>query len=160
MTVVTLAIVAAVVLIVLLLMLVLGQRRRLERLTDQVQSLRSMAAVEPPAARAEPAPTPMAAPTPVVASPPDESRVAVITGLRADGPAPAGSELTTSRIVSVTLAGPMIKVAAFSHALRVALDDEHRMRVAYAFRKELKRQRKMRRRAGSRPPTQREGWLP
>lgn len=55
-------------------------------------------------------------------------------------------DVTTARIASVTLGGPLIKVAAFSHGVRHALDEEQRMRIAYAVRKELRRQRKMRRR--------------
>jgi hypothetical protein len=53
---------------------------------------------------------------------------------------------TVSRVVSVTLAGPLIKVAAFSHGVQRALREESRMRIAYAFRRELKQQRRMRRR--------------
>lgn len=53
---------------------------------------------------------------------------------------------TVSRVVSVTLAGPLIKVAAFSHGVQRALREESRMRIAYAFRRELKQQRRLRRR--------------
>jgi hypothetical protein len=55
-------------------------------------------------------------------------------------------DLSTARIASVTLGGPLIKVAAFGHGVRHALDEEQRMRISYAVRKELRRQRKMRRR--------------
>jgi hypothetical protein len=69
------------------------------------------------------------------------------------GPPEVEPDLSVIRVVSVTLAGPLIKVAAFSHGVRRALAEESRMRVAYAFRKELRRQRKMRRkRAAGRPP--------
>jgi hypothetical protein len=67
------------------------------------------------------------------------------------------ADLSVSRVASVTLAGPLIKVAALSHGLRRALDEESRMRIGYAVRKELKRQRKMRRRRRSgRAPS--KGW--
>src|SRR4051812_34930067 len=46
-------------------------------------------------------------------------------------------DLTTARIASVTLGGPLIKVAAFSHGVRHALDEEQRMRISYVVRKEL-----------------------
>ena len=55
-------------------------------------------------------------------------------------------DLSTARIASVTLGGPLIKVAAFGHGVRHALDEEQRMRISYAVRKELRRQRKIRRR--------------
>jgi hypothetical protein len=58
----------------------------------------------------------------------------------------AADEPSTARIASVTLGGPLIKVAAFGHGVRRALDEEQRMRISYAVRKELRRQRKMRRR--------------
>ena len=59
-------------------------------------------------------------------------------------------EPAVSRVVSVTLAGPLIKVAALSHGVRRALDEESRMRIGYAVRRELKRQRKLRRRQSMR----------
>jgi hypothetical protein len=46
----------------------------------------------------------------------------------------------------VTFAGPLIKAAALSHGLQHALREESRMRIGYAVRRELKRQRKLRRR--------------
>jgi hypothetical protein len=55
-------------------------------------------------------------------------------------------DLTTRRVASVTLARPLIKVAALGHGVRRALDDEHRLRVRLTMKRELKRQRKMRRR--------------
>jgi len=68
-------------------------------------------------------------------------------------------DLTTRRVASVTLARPLIKIAAFSFGVRRALDDESRMRVRLAMRRELKRQRKMRRRRrAGRAPSQ--GWVP
>ena len=81
--------------------------------------------------------------------------VSVITRLDGD-PDP---DLTTARIASVTLGGPLIKVAALSHGVRRALREEHRMRIAYVVRKEMRRQRKMRRRGrAERAPSQR--WRP
>jgi hypothetical protein len=62
-------------------------------------------------------------------------------------------DLNVSRVASVTLARPLIKVAAFSYGLRRAFDDERRFRIRYAMRLELTRQRKMRRR-------RRAGWAP
>jgi len=68
-------------------------------------------------------------------------------------------DLTTRRVASVTLARPLIKMAALSYGVRRALDDEHRMRVRLTMRRELKRQRKMRRRRrAGRAPSQ--GWVP
>lgn len=66
-------------------------------------------------------------------------------------------DLTTRRVASVTLARPLIKVAALSYGVRRALDDEHRLRVRLTMRRELKRQRKMRRRRrADQAPAQ--GW--
>ena len=73
----------------------------------------------------------------------DTHPVPLITGI---GEPSGEDELTTARIASVTLGGPLIKVAAFSHGVRRALDEEQRMRISYAVRKELRRQRKLRRR--------------
>ena len=78
------------------------------------------------------------------------------------GPAEVEPELGVTRVPSVTLSGPLIKVAAFSHGVRRALDEESRMRVAYAFRKELRRQRKVRRKraAAAAGPPRDVGWRP
>ena len=81
--------------------------------------------------------------------------VSVITRLDVD----PGDDPTTARIASVTLGGPLIKVAAFSHGVRRALREEHRMRIAYVMRKEMRRQRKIRRRRRS-EPTPSQGWRP
>lgn len=68
------------------------------------------------------------------------------------GPADVEPDPSVSRIASVTLSGSLIKVAAFSSGVRRALGEESRMRVSYAFRRELRRQRRVRRkRAGWRP---------
>ncbi len=67
-------------------------------------------------------------------------------------------DLTTARIASVTLGGPLIKVAAFSHGVRRALDEEQRMRISHAVRKELRRQRKLRRRRRNEQAPS-KGWM-
>jgi hypothetical protein len=68
------------------------------------------------------------------------------------GPADVEPDPSVSRVASVTLSGSMIKVAAFSSGVRRALGEESRMRVAHAFRRELRRQRRLRRKqAGWRP---------
>jgi len=86
----------------------------------------------------------------------DTDRVAIITDI-SDRLGVAGDvELTRARIASVTLGGPLIKVAAFSHGVRHALDEEQRMRISYAVRKELRRQRKMRRRRRTRQSLSKE----
>lgn len=89
---------------------------------------------------------------------PERLPVPVITDL--SDVRPSAAPITSGRIVSVTLAGPLIKIAALAAGLRRALDDEHRMRVSYAFRRELKRQRKVRRRAAAARARQSAGWAP
>lgn len=66
---------------------------------------------------------------------------------------PDESDLTVARVASVTLARPLIRVAALSYGLRRALGDERRFRIRYAMRQEFRRQRKIRRR-------RRSGWAP
>jgi alkylation response protein AidB-like acyl-CoA dehydrogenase len=81
--------------------------------------------------------------------------VPVITGMsEADD-----VDLSATRVASVTLSGPLIKAAAFSHGVRHALHEEQRMRISYAMRKELRRQRKMRRRRRAHR-SRSEGWVP
>ncbi|HEY7042948.1 MAG TPA: hypothetical protein VH419_04700 [Nocardioidaceae bacterium] len=75
--------------------------------------------------------------------PPDE--ITVITDID-NRDRDRSADLSTARVASVTLGGPLIKVAAFSHGVRHALDEEQRLRIRYAVRKELRHQRKMRRR--------------
>ncbi len=60
--------------------------------------------------------------------------------------APRDPDMTAARVASVTLSEPLIKVAAFTHGVRRALDEEQRMRMSATFRRELRRQRKLRRR--------------
>jgi hypothetical protein len=79
------------------------------------------------------------------------------------GPDDGEPDPTVARVASVTLSGPLIKVAAFSSGVRRALDEETRMRVAYAFRKELRRQRRVRRQrtaARAAGPLRDGGWHP
>ncbi len=78
----------------------------------------------------------------------EADQITVITDIsdRVGGGHGHEDDLTTARIASVTLGGPLIKVAAFSHGVRHALDEEQRMRISHAVRKELRRQRKIRRR--------------
>jgi len=84
---------------------------------------------------------------------PEAEHVAVITRMSD----PVDVDLTTRRVASVTLARPLIKVASLSYGLRRALDDEHRFRVRWTMRQELKRQRKMRRRR-NRAQAPSQGW--
>lgn len=120
----------------------------------------------------EPAPTPVAAPpAPQPVAPSLEPQPVVRTVVSLDGrdeePEPEPErvlraehvpvitaitdpvddvDLTARRVASVTLARPLIKVAALGFGVRQALDDEHRLRVRLTMKRELKRQRKMRRR--------------
>jgi len=141
---------AAALVLGVLGVVVVGLQRRVRRLDAELRSLREVVASPQPAARLSPQQTPHSAPV--------AERVPVITDFRAgrpeDPPVP-----TLARVVSVVVAGPMVKVAAFSHGVRRALDDETRVRVAYAFRKELKQQRKLQRLQPDRPPRS-EGWRP
>src|SRR5262245_22313012 len=82
--------------------------------------------------------------------------VAIITEISDRLGVAGDDELTRAKIASVTLGGPLIKVAAFSHGVRHALDEEQRMRISYAVRKELRRQRKMRRRRRTRQSLSKE----
>lgn len=149
MTVATLALVVVVLVALSLALVVRGLNRQVSRLSGEVEGLREMLAVReaPP-----PPPTVAEQPRPAV-------EVPVITALSAetaDEPLPSP---TTGRVVSVTLAGPLLKAVAFGSGVRRALDDEHRMRVAYAYRKELKRQRRLRRRAAAARARHPEGRL-
>ncbi len=87
-----------------------------------------------------------ASPTPPTDPPEADAQVAVIT--RLDDVDTGSINLTTARIASVTLGRPLIKTTAFAYGVRRALDDEHRLRMTLAFRRELRRQRKLRRRRG------------
>jgi hypothetical protein len=89
------------------------------------------------------APTGSTGSTGSTGGPPDE--ITVITDID-NRDRDRSADLSTARVASVTLGGPLIKVAAFSHGVRHALDEEQRLRIRYAVRKELRHQRKMRRR--------------
>jgi hypothetical protein len=116
------------------------------RLQGEVRRLSSELAASP----SEPVDEPEAALVPVAPVPAaDRVEVPVITAL----PQAAELDLSMSRVVSVTLARPLIRVVALSYGLRHALDDERRFRIRYAMHQEFKRQRRMRRR-------RRAGWGP
>jgi hypothetical protein len=152
--------VAAAVLTLVLLTVVLRQKRAVARLSSDLEETRSaLAAIREQGEQllAQHEETTRALELALTALPPPEPAavdadqdVTVITDIsdRLRGVASTGSddELSTSRIASVTLGGPLIKVAAFGHGVRHALDEEQRMRISYAVRKELRRQRKIRRR--------------
>jgi hypothetical protein len=136
MTVVALVLALVAVAALALVSVALGrQRRHLRRLAAEVTGLREQLrdAADLPNPRA-PQPRP---------------DVAVITAVPIEGSPATALEPTASRVVSVTLAGPLLKAVAFGAGLHRALGEEHRMRVAYVYRKELKRQRKVRRRAAA-----------
>lgn len=153
MTVVTIAIVSAAAAVIVLLALTLSLTRQVRRLGSEVRGLTQVEDANVTGrARAIVAVAPCGAHR-------DEG-TAVITSVPI-GPAEAGPDLHMTRVASVALAGPLIKVAAFSHGVRRALDEETRMRIAYAFRKELRRQRRLRRRrAATAGPPRKEGWRP
>jgi hypothetical protein len=128
------------------------------RLHAQVRLLRTEIAELSTAAHAsEQAPVPAAPSGDALLETADaavEDEVPVITAMAAAGD---DLDLTARRVASVTLARPLIKVAALSYGLRRALDDENRFKIRYAMRQEFRRQRKMRRRrrAGRAPSM---GW--
>ena len=154
--------VAAAVLALVLLTVVVRQNRAVGRLRSDLDETRSTLATireqgeellaqhEETTRALELALT--APPPPEAATVDAEQDVTVITDISArlrgvsDPASGVEDDLSTARIASVTLGGPLIKVAAFGHGVRHALDEEQRMRISYAVRKELRRQRKMRRR--------------
>jgi len=160
----------AVALVLVLGWMVLTLRRDVAALTAQLIRAQQVAK-PPPVAAPDPEPVLRAAPPePVVrtvvsmdgrddeaeAEPTPVEDVPVITALADEVD---DVDLTTRRVASVTLARPLIKIAALSFGVRRALDDESRMRVRLTMRRELKRQRKMRRRRrAGRAPSQ--GWVP
>lgn len=161
------ALIACLLVVAVLVVVLLRLQRQVAALTTQLSSMTSPGvptAADPASGAASvagagrpetPATAPSSPAPPATAGPPPE-RVAVITDLAAE---PAGVEPGAARIVSVTVGVPLIKVMAFSAGVRRALSEEHRMRVAHAVRKELRHQRKMRRRrrAGRAPSP---GWRP
>jgi len=72
--------------------------------------------------------------------------VRIITAIDHEGNADDPSMI---RVASVAFAGPLLKAAALSYGVRHALAEDQRMRVGFAVRRELKRQRKLRRRRRS-----------
>ncbi|MGH3471882.1 MAG: hypothetical protein ACRDPG_07535 [Nocardioidaceae bacterium] len=73
-----------------------------------------------------------------------EPAVPVITAMT--GAETGAVPVSAGRVVSVTLAAPLIKAAALSHGVRRALSEDQRLKIAIVFRKELRRQRRIRRR--------------
>lgn len=146
------AVTAAVLLVVLLGLLVLRLQRVVRDVTTQLVGLRQeqsrhadhLAQLDSDQHAAAQAVETIELSTPDEPPAYDDSDVTLITDVSEQGR--DDDELTAARIASVTLGGPMVKVAAFSHGVRHALDEEQRMRISYAIRKELRRQRKMRRR--------------
>ncbi len=114
--------------------------RRLKDLSDQVSALPS----KPSRANAA---TPRGHVEPVTRFPLITDTAAMAASPpNAAATEPRDSDLTAARLASVTLAEPLIKVAAFTSGVRRALGEEHRIRVSATFRRELRRQRKLRRR--------------
>lgn len=141
--------------VVLLAVGVVGLAKRVSRLSQQVEQLQRVPAPVLAPDSASPSSGLAATPGGLRETDPTDEEVSVITHLDVDpGPPP-----TTARVASVTLGGPLIKVAAFTHGVRRALREEQRMRIAYVVRKELRQQRKTRRRRrGEQAPSQ--GWRP
>ena len=143
--------------VVVVLAVMVSRRRRVERRTTQQlaalqERLESMAATVARLERERSEPGPGRGSQRSDAS---ENGVPVITGIadRDD------LDLDARRVASITLAGPLLKAAAFSYGVRHALHEEQRMRITYAMRKELRRQRKMRRRRRAQR-SRSEGWVP
>lgn len=65
-------------------------------------------------------------------------------------PPPAAAPVPGRAALSVTVGEPLVKAAAFGHALRRAMSAETRNRIAFEMRREVKRARKERRRAARR----------
>jgi hypothetical protein len=120
-----------------------GEVKRLRRDLEVAHSEPARPAAEQPAD---------ALPIEIVSASDESDEVPVITAIDQRGDE---LDLSVGRVASVTLARPLIKVAAFSHGLRRALGDENRFRMRHAMRQEFKRQRKSRRRrrAGRAPAT-------
>jgi len=153
--------VAAAVLALVLLVVVVRQNRAVHQLSSDLDETRSALATmreQGEQLLAQHEETTRALELALTAPPPEaapvdaEQDVTVITDISerlrgvSDPAAGVDDDLSTARIASVTLGGPLIKVAAFGHGVRHALDEEQRMRISYAVRKELRRQRKIRRR--------------
>jgi hypothetical protein len=151
MTLSTLALAVALAAVVVLIGWVLSLHRQVRRLAAAVESAAPSAAFTggSDAARATGRHERAAEGT--------AATVPVITAVRLRPVDRDGGAVTNSRVASVTLGEPLIKLAALSHGVRRALDDEHRLRLRLVMRRELRRQRKLRRRrAGG--TTGAEGW--
>jgi hypothetical protein len=141
--------------VILIVVVVLGLGGRTLSLARQVQDLRAEVAAL--AQHDEPAELERPGEVPQPIDKPAEEVVLRPTPL---GPGDAEPDLSVTSLAVVTLSGPLIKAAALSHGVRRALTEETRMRAAHAFRKELRRQHRMRRRnngAVAGPPRQ-AGW--
>lgn len=125
--------------------LVVALRWRVDRLEMELRQVRDTVGAEWRPRRAP-------EPGPAVDS------VPVITGVGESQLSQPGDPAAAS-VVSLVAADPMIKLAAFTYGVRRALGEEQRMRVVYAFRKELKRRRRMQRQEAVRPPRN-AGWRP
>jgi len=137
--------IATLLLVAVLVVMLVRMQRQLRRLRTDLERLDHRWEGDVPA---EPAASAQATPAPRV------DLVPLITAIdqTSDDEGPQ-----QPRIASVTPSGPLVKVVAFSHGLRRALDEERRMRMASVVRRELRRQRKLRRRRrAARAPA--EGW--
>lgn len=87
----------------------------------------------------------------------ERSQVPVITSVEFR---PGRPEVPAGRIVSVSLGESAVKLLALAHGLRCALSDDARLRAGVAFRRELRRQRRLRshHHLRARRP-HRRGWL-
>lgn len=155
MTYVELAAALALMLVLCLAAAVWRLASQVRRLADDVVQLRRDYPPNRPAAATAPSldrrPGAQASP-----SPPGVGPVETLSEQRTGEPVPvitrladetsAHGDASTSRVASVTLGPPLIKVAAFAYGVRRALADEQRMRVSHAVHKELRRQRRLRRR--------------
>lgn len=152
----TVLIAVAAVLVLALLMLVVLLQRRVRHFGVEVARLRLALATPSPPPRESPSAAPAAVTGRSASAPSSVGRViagsdepvTVITGLTQSHS--RAEEPSLARVVSVTAAGPMIKVVALAHGVRRALDEESRMRIGYAYRKELRRQRRLLRHGASR----------
>jgi hypothetical protein len=131
---------------------VAGLRREVRDLSERLAELRHAPVADtpepPPAPSVVPARVPAVEPAPrtIFHAEADEEPVEAVPVITRIAEPADDEDLTARRVASVTLARPLIKVAALSYGVRQALDDEHRLRLRLTMRRELKRQRKMRRR--------------
>ena len=88
---------------------------------------------------------------PQASTPPDEPAVHVLEPYVADGE-PDGSVIvpTTAQVVDATLGRPLVRAATLAHGLHRALRPESRDRISGMVRREFRRRRKLRMRAGRR----------